>query len=200
MKLQVQWFYRPEEVDKKYVRTWKSNDSRELLYSFHRDEVIAESVTNSCRVYFMPEGKQIPNRGEYPDFIVKQFYDCVKKKLRKLSNNNFNEQQKQEVDLLVAKTISLLGDLLVDIEKKKRTLELRQRKQSAPKRFIREAEGRITKGKNILNSLESIFEKFDALSGNSELDDQIKVSYQFLLNVFFAFFMVGVCLCTAWKP
>ncbi|CAJ2636410.1 unnamed protein product [Trifolium pratense] len=34
-----QWFYRPEEAEKKGGGRWKSRDSRELFYSFHRDEV-----------------------------------------------------------------------------------------------------------------------------------------------------------------
>ncbi|CAA7021921.1 unnamed protein product [Microthlaspi erraticum] len=120
LKLQVQWFYRPEDLDKKYVRHWKSKDARELLYSLHRDEVIAESVMNICSVYFAPEGKQIPNHGEYPDFFVTWFYDCYIKKICKLCDIIFDDdEQQQELDLLVAKTISQAGDLL-DIEKKKK--------------------------------------------------------------------------------
>ncbi|KAK2425951.1 bromo-adjacent proteiny (BAH) domain-containing protein [Trifolium repens] len=33
-----QWFYCPEEAEKKGGGSWKSCDTRELFYSFHRDE------------------------------------------------------------------------------------------------------------------------------------------------------------------
>ncbi|CAA7014475.1 unnamed protein product [Microthlaspi erraticum] len=131
MMLEVQWFYRPEDVDTKYVRHWKSKDARELLYSLHRDQVIAESVMKICSVYFVPENEQIPNRGEdhefllfvkvpeHPDFFVSLFDDCAKKKVWKLSETNFTEQQRQDFDDVVAKTIE-----------KKRKLK---RKQAFPK-------------------------------------------------------------------
>ncbi|CAA7014477.1 unnamed protein product [Microthlaspi erraticum] len=140
MMLSVQWFYRPEDVDKKYVRHWKSKDARELLYSTHRDQVIAESVMKSCSVYFVPKNQQIPNRGEYPDFLfcvqskypdffVRLIYDCVKKKVWMLSETNFTKKQRQNFDAVVAKTIE-----------KKRKL---RRKQAFPRRNA--AEGFVYK-------------------------------------------------------
>ncbi|KAK4400805.1 hypothetical protein Sango_1186600 [Sesamum angolense] len=39
-----QWFYRPEEAEKRDGGNWPLCDTRELFYSFHRDEVPAESV------------------------------------------------------------------------------------------------------------------------------------------------------------
>lgn len=62
VKLEVQWLYRPEDVEKKYVGKWEPKDSRDLFfYSFHRDEVSAESVKHDCVVHFIQENKQIPN-------------------------------------------------------------------------------------------------------------------------------------------
>ncbi|KAJ0715135.1 putative BAH domain-containing protein [Helianthus annuus] len=49
-----QWFYRPEEAERKGGGNWQSNDTRELFYSFHRDEVPAESVMHKCVVHFIP--------------------------------------------------------------------------------------------------------------------------------------------------
>ncbi|KAF1883428.1 hypothetical protein Lal_00042186 [Lupinus albus] len=43
-----QWFYRPEEVERKGGGSWQSHDTRELFYSFHRDEVPAEPVMHKC--------------------------------------------------------------------------------------------------------------------------------------------------------
>lgn len=154
-------------MDKKYIRHWKSKDSRELFYSLHRDEVAAESVMNSCCVYFVSDNEQIPNPGEYPDFIVRNFYDCGKKKLWKLSDTVFYKYDQKELDILVAKSISLAGDLL-DIEKKKKS----SRKQAFPRRIIKDAEGN------------NVFKK------SQELVDQIKVSYHFLLK-----FYLFLCFC-----
>ncbi|CAE6186930.1 unnamed protein product [Arabidopsis arenosa] len=114
--LEVQWFYRLEEAEKKDGRNWEQRDSRDLFYSFHRDEVFAESVRNKCTVHFVPDRKKIPNPGPpQPDFIVQNVYDFVDKKLWKLTDKDFDEMQKNEVDFLVAKTMSRLGDL-PDIE------------------------------------------------------------------------------------
>jgi len=49
-----QWFYRPDEAEKKGGGSWKSIDNRELFYSFHHDEVPAESVMHKCVVHFVP--------------------------------------------------------------------------------------------------------------------------------------------------
>ena len=63
-----QWFYRPEEAEKKGGGSWQSRDTRELFYSFHRDEVPAESVMHKCVVHFVPIHKQHPNRKQHPGF------------------------------------------------------------------------------------------------------------------------------------
>ncbi|CAA7059776.1 unnamed protein product [Microthlaspi erraticum] len=49
VKLVVQWFYRPEDVEEEYLGKWESKDARDLFYSFHRDEVFAESVKHGFR-------------------------------------------------------------------------------------------------------------------------------------------------------
>lgn len=128
----MQWFYRLEEAEKKDGRNWEPRDSRDLFYSFHRDEVFAESVRNKCTVHFVPDRKKIPNPGPHPDFIVQNVYDFVDKKLWKLTDKDFDEKQKNEVDLLVAKTMSPLGDL-PDIETEQDTPKLIG-ERSTPKR------------------------------------------------------------------
>ncbi|CAH2060766.1 unnamed protein product [Thlaspi arvense] len=81
VKLKVHWFYHLEDVDKKYVRNWKSKDSKDIFYRFHRDEVFAESVKDDSSVYFVPDNKQVPNHG----FIVQRVYNTENKKLRKFT-------------------------------------------------------------------------------------------------------------------
>ncbi|KAL1201628.1 ASI1-immunoprecipitated protein 3 [Cardamine amara subsp. amara] len=138
VKLEVNWFYRPEDLAKKYVRNWESKDSGDLVYSFHRDEVSAESVMHKCLVYFVPENEELPNPRASPDFIVRKFYDHIKKKLLNFSHRGFNVKQKDEINLLVEKTISRVGDLFT-IEKVEMS-KISRRKKSVPKRHILTAE------------------------------------------------------------
>jgi hypothetical protein len=84
MMVTGQWFYRPEEAEKKGGGSWQSSDTRELFYSFHRDEVPAESVMHKCVVHFVPIHKKLPDRKQHPGFIVQKVYDNVAKKLGKL--------------------------------------------------------------------------------------------------------------------
>lgn len=110
-----QWFYRPEEAEKKGGGNWQSNDTRELFYSFHHDDVPAESVMHKCVVHFVPLHKQLPNRKQYPGFIVRKVYDTVEKKLWKLTDKDYEDKKQHEIDLLVQKTMKRLVDL-PDIE------------------------------------------------------------------------------------
>ncbi|KAL2342757.1 hypothetical protein Fmac_004042 [Flemingia macrophylla] len=115
MMITGQWFYRPEEAERKGGGSWQSRDTRELFYSFHRDEVPAESVMHKCVVHFVPIHKQLPNRKQHPGFIVQKVYDTVERKLWKLTDKDYEDNKQQEIDELVQKTLQRLGELL-DIE------------------------------------------------------------------------------------
>ncbi|KAF8379521.1 hypothetical protein HHK36_028959 [Tetracentron sinense] len=110
-----QWFYRPEEAEKRRGGSWEARDTRELFYSFHRDEVPAESVKHKCVVHFVPLNKQLPLRTQHPGFIVQRVYDTVEKKLWKLTDRDYEDTKQHEIDLLVEKTRVRLGEL-PDIE------------------------------------------------------------------------------------
>ncbi|KAL5551640.1 hypothetical protein UlMin_002251 [Ulmus minor] len=110
-----QWFYRPEEAGKKGGGSWQSNDTRELFYSFHRDDVPAESIMHRCVVHFIPLHKQLPKRKQYPGFIVRKVYDAVERKLWKLTDKDYEDSKQHEIDLLVQKTMKRMVDL-PDIE------------------------------------------------------------------------------------
>ncbi|KAG7541806.1 Bromo adjacent homology (BAH) domain, partial [Arabidopsis thaliana x Arabidopsis arenosa] len=69
VKLEVQWLYRPEDVEKKYVGKWEPKDSRDLFYSFHRDEVFAESQKRE--IDHLVE-KTILRIGHLPDIVKEQ--------------------------------------------------------------------------------------------------------------------------------
>ncbi|CAJ1937432.1 unnamed protein product [Sphenostylis stenocarpa] len=115
MMVTGQWFYRPEEAERKGGGSWQSRDTRELFYSFHRDDVPAESVMHKCVVHFVPIHKQLPNRKHHPGFIVQKVYDTVERKLWKLTDKDYEDNKQQEIDELVQKTLQRLGELL-DIE------------------------------------------------------------------------------------
>ncbi|GJN12922.1 hypothetical protein PR202_ga31249 [Eleusine coracana subsp. coracana] len=120
-----QWFYRPEEADRKGGGSWTARDTRELFYSFHIDDVPAESVMHKCVVHFIPLRKKIPSRKEHPGFIVQKVYDAVEKKLWNLTDKDYEDSKQQEIDLLVKKTVDRIGELpdieLDDIKLQKRT-------------------------------------------------------------------------------
>ncbi|XP_047160193.1 uncharacterized protein LOC124830501 isoform X2 [Vigna umbellata] len=117
VKVTGQWFYRPEEAEKKGGGNWQSCDTRELFYSFHRDDVPAESVMHKCVVHFVPRHKQLPKRKDHPGFIVQKVYDTVERKLWRLSDKDYEDIKQQEIDVLVQKTLERIGELL-DIEPK----------------------------------------------------------------------------------
>ncbi|XP_020570749.1 uncharacterized protein LOC110017925 [Phalaenopsis equestris] len=106
-----QWFYRPEEAEKKGGGNWQARDTRELFYSFHRDDVPAESVMHKCVVHFVPLNKKLPIRSQHPGFIVQKVYDTVEKKLWKLTDKDYEDGKQHEIDLLVQKTRERLGEL-----------------------------------------------------------------------------------------
>jgi hypothetical protein len=99
-----QWFYRPDEAEQKGGGRWQSFDNRELFYSFHHDEVPAESVMHKCVVHFIPIHKQLPDRKQHPGFIVHNVYDTNELKLRKLTDKNYHDNNKQEINELILKT------------------------------------------------------------------------------------------------
>ncbi|KAL8101899.1 hypothetical protein AgCh_033700 [Apium graveolens] len=129
-----QWFYRPEEAEKKGGGHWNSSDTRELFYSFHRDEVAAESMMHKCVVHFIPLNKQIPKRKEHPGFIVQRVYDTEQRRLFKLTDKDYEDSKQHEIDLLVQKTFARLGDV-PDIETEDG--EANQEDQMRNKRLLR---------------------------------------------------------------
>ncbi|PIA26580.1 hypothetical protein AQUCO_09100036v1 [Aquilegia coerulea] len=107
-----QWFYRPEEAERRGGGGWEARDTRELFYSFHRDEVPAESVMHKCLAHFVPLHKQFPDRSVHPGFIIQKVYDTVEKKLWKLTDKDYEDSKQHEINILVQKTRERLGELL----------------------------------------------------------------------------------------
>ncbi|ESW30499.1 hypothetical protein PHAVU_002G157900 [Phaseolus vulgaris] len=191
VKVTGQWFYRPEEAEKKGGGNWQSCDTRELFYSFHRDDVPAEAVMHKCVVHFVPRHKQLPKRKDHPGFIVQKVYDTVERKLWRLSDKDYEDIKQQEIDVLVQKTLERIGELL-DIEPKeapdddedqmkhRRSLSLR-RKSVSPSNVSKEEEETLRSEQHpksetpvtyVTNASEyyGILVKFNALTGDSHRD------------------------------
>ncbi|KAG5383994.1 hypothetical protein IGI04_035464 [Brassica rapa subsp. trilocularis] len=165
MMILVQWFYRQEDAKKKDGGNWVVNDTRGRFYSFHRDEVPAESVMQRCVVNFVPAYKQLPSgRG----FIVRKVYDAVDKKLWKLTDKDYEVAKQREINLFVDKSLARLGDFPdleteEDVEKAKRFsgklkrlhVDLRKDKDVFP----------------ISSEYHSILDKFDSLTDNSHRNE-----------------------------
>ncbi|KAL8141646.1 hypothetical protein V2J09_014678 [Rumex salicifolius] len=133
-----QWFYRPEEAEKKGGGSWQARDTRELFYSFHRDDVPAESVMHKCVVHFVPLHKMLPNRKQFPGFIVQKVYDTEQRKLFKLTDKDYEDTKQHEIDLLVNKTMARLGDLPdLDAEDTPPLDQEEQSQQMKSKRLLR---------------------------------------------------------------
>ncbi|OMO79516.1 hypothetical protein CCACVL1_13611 [Corchorus capsularis] len=202
-----QWFYRPEEAEKKGGGSWQSRDTRELFYSFHHDECPAESVMHRCVVHFVPLHKQLPNRKQHPGFIVQKVYDTEEKKLWNLTDKDYEENKQHEIDILVQKTLSRLGDL-PDIEindtaavggdredqlKAKRTL---RKKNISPLDVTRDDEGSTRSDQNLKaetpgsctsNTTEhyTILSKFNVLTGENLRDrwmEKLLQGVQYMCN------------------
>lgn len=109
--IKVQWFYRPEEAVNKEGEKWLSNDARELFYSFHSEDVKAESVMHRCIVHFIPSNLALPCRNKQPGFVVQKIYDAEEMRLCDLCDKSFAEREQHEIDLLIQETMSYLGEL-----------------------------------------------------------------------------------------
>ncbi|KAL0684323.1 hypothetical protein Bca4012_051171 [Brassica carinata] len=181
MMILGQWFYRPEEAEKKGGGNWQSSDTRELFYIFHRDEVPAESVMHRCVVYFVPAHKQLPKRKVNPGFVVRKVYDTVEKKLWKLTDKDYEDTKQHEIDLLVEKSMSRLGDL-PDLEPEEVHADLEtllkakrsSRKVNIPPVDVRKEEDAFLKpetpGSAISSEYHSILQKFNSLTGDAHRD------------------------------
>ncbi|XP_022996068.1 uncharacterized protein LOC111491384 [Cucurbita maxima] len=189
MMVTGQWFYRPEEAERKGGGSWQSHDTRELFYSFHRDQVPAESVMHKCVVHFVPLHKQLPVRKQHPGFIVRKVYDTVEKKLWKLTDKDYEDSKQEEIDELVKKTMSRLGDLPdiepedapADQEDQLKTKRSFKRKNISPLDITRDESEATrydhslkaeTPGSCTTNRSEyySILEIFDVLTGETHRD------------------------------
>ncbi|OVA08265.1 Bromo adjacent homology (BAH) domain [Macleaya cordata] len=133
MMLTCQLLYRPEEAEKKKGGRWKASDSRELFYSFKREEVPAASLMYKCVVHFIPLHKQLPVRSQHPGFIVQRVYAYKEKMLWKITDKDYVDDKQREIDLLLQKTQERLE--LPDSETEEAALDDLEHHQSKKKKL-----------------------------------------------------------------
>ncbi|XP_056850359.1 uncharacterized protein LOC108824893 [Raphanus sativus] len=182
MTILGQWFYCQEEAKKKDGGNWETNDTRELFYSFHRDEVPAESVMRRCVVYFVPAHKKLPKRKDKPCFIVRKVYDTIEKKLWKFTDKDYEVSKQHEIDLFVEKSMSRLGDLPdleteEDVEKAKRSSQ----KVNIPPVDVRNDEDAFP----ISSEYHSILDKFYSLTDDSHRNKCLEKLLKAVQNICF---------------
>ncbi|KAE9606564.1 putative BAH domain, transcription elongation factor S-II, central domain-containing protein [Lupinus albus] len=161
-----QWFYRPEEAPKQGGGFWKPIDTRELFYSFHQDEVPAESIMHKCVTHFVPAHKQLPNRKQHPGFIIQKVYDFEGRKLYRLSDVDFRDGKQEEINVLIEKTLQRIGNDLLDIETEQALANQHDPMKNKPK----------SKRKNI-SPLYISREKVGTRMGNKHLKPETRGSY-----------------------
>ncbi|KAF8099411.1 hypothetical protein N665_0244s0013 [Sinapis alba] len=177
MMILGQWFYRHEEAKKKNGGNWETNDTREVFYSFHFDEAPAESVMHRCVVYFIPPHKQLPKRKKNPGFVVRKVYDTDDKKLWKLTDKVYEVGKQYEIDLLLEKTMSRLGDL-PDLETEEDVVEKAKRSSlnvNIPHVDVRKEE----------DAYHSILSKFDSLTDNAHRNNCLAKLLKAVHNICF---------------
>ncbi|OIV94912.1 hypothetical protein TanjilG_22109 [Lupinus angustifolius] len=179
-----QWFYRPEEAPKHGGGFWKPIDTRELFYSFHQDEVPAESIMHKCVTHFVPAHKQLPNRKQHPGFIIQKVYDFEGRKLYRLSDMAFRDGKQEEINVLIERTLQRIGNDLLDIETEHapadqhhpmKNISKYKRKNISPLYISREEKGTRMGGKHLKpenNASEHyrILMSFNALTGDAHRD------------------------------
>lgn len=100
-KLGVNWLYRPSDV-KLAKGVQLEAAPNEIFYSFHRDEISAESLLHPCKVAFLRKGVELPSG--VLSFVCRRVYDVANKCLWWLTDKDYINERQEEVDRLLDKT------------------------------------------------------------------------------------------------
>ncbi|MQL69056.1 hypothetical protein Taro_001344 [Colocasia esculenta] len=101
LRLGVNWLYRPTDINLA-KGTLLEAAPNEVFYSFHRDEISAESLLHPCKVAFLRKGVELPTG--ISSFICRRVYDTTTKYLWWLSDQDYINERQEEVDQLLDKT------------------------------------------------------------------------------------------------
>lgn len=101
LKLGVNWLYRPSDIKLAKGASFEAAPN-EIFYSFHRDEISAESLLHPCKVAFLRKGVELPQG--ISSFVCRRVYDIANKCLWWLTDQDYIKERQEEVDRLLDKT------------------------------------------------------------------------------------------------
>lgn len=101
LKLGVSWLYRSIEVKLSKGAALKAAPN-EIFYTFHKDEIDAESLLHPCKVAFLPKGAELPSG--ISSFVCRRVYDIANKCLWWLNDQDYINDCQEEVDQLLYRT------------------------------------------------------------------------------------------------
>ncbi|KAG6587484.1 39S ribosomal protein L47, mitochondrial, partial [Cucurbita argyrosperma subsp. sororia] len=101
LKLGVNWLYRSSEL-KLGKGILLEAAPNEVFYSFHKDEIPAASLLHPCKVAFLPKDIKLPSG--ISSFVCRRVYDIRKKCLWWLTDQDYINEHREEVDQLLDKT------------------------------------------------------------------------------------------------
>nr|KYP52877.1 hypothetical protein KK1_025263 [Cajanus cajan] len=101
LKLGVTWLYRSIEVKLSKGVPLEAAPN-EIFYTFHKDEIYAESLLHPCKVAFLPKGAELPSG--VSSFVCRRVYDIANKCLWWLNDKDYINDCQEEVDQLLYRT------------------------------------------------------------------------------------------------
>ncbi|XP_074316296.1 uncharacterized protein LOC141652645 isoform X2 [Silene latifolia] len=101
LQLGVTWLYRPADIQLPKGVAIEAAPN-EVFYSFHRDEIPAASLLHPCKVAFLPKGVELPPG--VSSFVCRRVYDTTNKRLWWLTDKDFINGRREEVDQLLHKS------------------------------------------------------------------------------------------------
>ncbi|CAJ1975180.1 unnamed protein product [Sphenostylis stenocarpa] len=98
LKFGVSWLYRPIEVKLSKGVPLEAAPN-EIFYTFHKDEIDAESLLHPCKVSFLPKSAEFPSG--ISSFVCRRVYDIANKCLWWLNDQDYINDCQKEVDKLL---------------------------------------------------------------------------------------------------
>ncbi|KAH1111903.1 hypothetical protein GYH30_010316 [Glycine max] len=101
LKVGVSWLYRSIEVKLNKGGPLVAAPN-EIFYTFHKDEIDAESLLHPCKVAFLRKGAELPSG--ISSFVCRRVYDIANKCLWWLNDQDYINDCQEEVDQLLYRT------------------------------------------------------------------------------------------------
>eukprot|EP00252_Welwitschia_mirabilis_P008859 TRINITY_DN2109_c1_g4_i1.p1 TRINITY_DN2109_c1_g4~~TRINITY_DN2109_c1_g4_i1.p1 ORF type:complete len:1674 (+),score=411.28 TRINITY_DN2109_c1_g4_i1:207-5228(+) len=101
VNLSVNWLYRAGDI-KLGKGVALEAAPNEVFYSFHRDDILSDSLLHPCKIAFLEKGVELP--AGVSSFVCRRVYDQKAKRLWWLTELGYRDEQQEELDKLLYKT------------------------------------------------------------------------------------------------